>query len=54
MDTIALAFILFYYMTVALFLTFRNLIQRGRNPHKYIKYSPEELDQMLGQFFLGQ
>ncbi|CAD6268348.1 unnamed protein product [Miscanthus lutarioriparius] len=33
---------------------FGNLIQRGRNPHKYIKYSPEELDQMLGQFFLGQ
>ncbi|XP_066356748.1 exocyst complex component EXO70A1-like [Miscanthus floridulus] len=33
---------------------FGNLIKRGRNPHKYIKYSPEELDQMLGQFFLGQ
>ncbi|CAN6335622.1 unnamed protein product [Urochloa humidicola] len=33
---------------------FGSLIQRGKNPHKYIKHSPEALDQLLGQFFQGQ
>nr|CAB3463139.1 unnamed protein product [Digitaria exilis] len=31
----------------------RSLVQRGKNPHKYIKHSPEALDQLLGQFFQG-
>ncbi|CAN6330609.1 unnamed protein product [Urochloa humidicola] len=33
---------------------FGSLIQRGKNPRKYIKHSPEALDQLLGQFFQGQ
>ncbi|PWZ44726.1 Exocyst complex component EXO70A1 [Zea mays] len=33
---------------------FGNLVQRSKNPHKYIKYTQEELDQLLGQFFQGQ
>lgn len=53
-DTIALALILCYYYDCSTVLTFRNLIQRGKNPHKYIKYTPDELDQLLGQFFLGK
>lgn len=32
---------------------FGNLVQRSKNPHKYIKYTQEELDQLLGQFFQG-
>ncbi|OEL16420.1 Exocyst complex component EXO70A1, partial [Dichanthelium oligosanthes] len=51
---LANAIILFCNMTVLLFLTFRSLIQRGKNPHKYIKHSPEALDQLLSQFFKGQ
>nr|CAB3459446.1 unnamed protein product [Digitaria exilis] len=30
-----------------------SLVQRGKNPHKYIKHPPEALDQLLGQFFQG-
>ncbi|RCV36142.1 hypothetical protein SETIT_7G295900v2 [Setaria italica] len=33
---------------------FGSLVQRGKNPHKHIKHSPEALDQLLGQFFQGQ
>ncbi|KAF8657892.1 hypothetical protein HU200_059702 [Digitaria exilis] len=32
---------------------FGSLVQRGKNPHKYIKHPPEALDQLLGQFFQG-
>jgi hypothetical protein len=50
----ASAIILFCYMTAVLLLTFRNLVQREKNPHKHIKHSPEALEQLLGQFFQGQ
>ncbi|KAL6905596.1 hypothetical protein ACP4OV_003197 [Aristida adscensionis] len=33
---------------------FGNLIERGKNPHKYIKQSPEELEKLLDEFFEGQ
>nr|KYP67787.1 hypothetical protein KK1_024140 [Cajanus cajan] len=26
----------------------------GKNPHKYIKYTPKDLDRMLGEFFEGK
>ncbi|KAJ1264832.1 hypothetical protein BS78_08G032200 [Paspalum vaginatum] len=33
---------------------FGHHVQRGKNPHKYIKYSAEGLEQLLSQFFRGQ
>ncbi|XP_028784946.1 exocyst complex component EXO70A1 [Neltuma alba] len=30
---------------------FGPMIENGKNPQKYIKYSPENLEQMLGEFF---
>ncbi|KAL5149923.1 Exocyst complex component EXO70A1 [Glycine soja] len=30
---------------------FGPMIENGKNPHKYIVYSPEHLEQMLGEFF---
>ncbi|KAL6641854.1 hypothetical protein ACP70R_020035 [Stipagrostis hirtigluma subsp. patula] len=33
---------------------FGNLIERGKNPRKYIRHSPEELEQLLGEFFDGR
>uniref|UniRef100_A0A0D9XX37 Exocyst subunit Exo70 family protein n=1 Tax=Leersia perrieri TaxID=77586 RepID=A0A0D9XX37_9ORYZ len=33
---------------------FGNLVEHGKNPHKYIRYTPEHLDQLLGEFFDGQ
>uniref|UniRef100_A0A0A9FHM2 Exocyst subunit Exo70 family protein n=1 Tax=Arundo donax TaxID=35708 RepID=A0A0A9FHM2_ARUDO len=33
---------------------FRHLIERGKNPQKYIRYSPEQVDQLLGKFFEGR
>ncbi|TVU26790.1 hypothetical protein EJB05_29368 [Eragrostis curvula] len=33
---------------------FGNLVENGKNPQKYIRYSPEAVDQLLGQFFEGQ
>jgi hypothetical protein len=35
-------------------LTCSNLVENGKNPQKYIQYSPEAVDQLLGQFFQGQ
>ncbi|KAL5205664.1 hypothetical protein ABZP36_033873 [Zizania latifolia] len=33
---------------------FGNLVEHGKNPNKYIRYSPEHVDQLLGEFFEGQ
>ncbi|TVU04433.1 hypothetical protein EJB05_49992 [Eragrostis curvula] len=33
---------------------FRNLVERGKNPHKYMKHSPEKVEQMLAEFFGGK
>ncbi|KAL5204254.1 hypothetical protein ABZP36_009125 [Zizania latifolia] len=33
---------------------FGNLVENGRNPHKYVRYSPEMVEQLLGEFFEGQ
>ncbi|PNT65404.1 hypothetical protein BRADI_4g41980v3 [Brachypodium distachyon] len=33
---------------------FGNLIEQVKNPRKYLKYSPEQLEQLLGEFFGGQ
>ncbi|GLT24897.1 hypothetical protein SLA2020_000590 [Shorea laevis] len=30
---------------------FGPMIENGKNPHKYIKYTPEDLDRMLNEFF---
>nr|CAB3489161.1 unnamed protein product [Digitaria exilis] len=31
-----------------------NLVENNKNPQKYVRYSPEAVDQLLGQFFEGQ
>ncbi|KAG8093632.1 hypothetical protein GUJ93_ZPchr0012g20853 [Zizania palustris] len=33
---------------------FGSLVEHGKNPHKYIRYSPENVDQLLSEFFEGQ
>ncbi|KAL5709628.1 hypothetical protein ACHQM5_020293 [Ranunculus cassubicifolius] len=33
---------------------FGPLIENGKSPQKYIRYSPEDLDRMLGEFFDGK
>nr|CAD1838655.1 unnamed protein product [Ananas comosus var. bracteatus] len=34
---------------------YRSFIKRfGKNPQKYVKYSPEDLERMLGEFFEGK
>ncbi|XP_058088642.1 exocyst complex component EXO70A1-like [Magnolia sinica] len=33
---------------------FAPMIENGKNPQKYIKYVPEDLDRMLGEFFEGK
>ncbi|AQK58046.1 hypothetical protein Zm00014a_042902 [Zea mays] len=33
---------------------FGNLVDNNKNPQKYVRYSPEAVDQLLGQFFEGQ
>ncbi|KAL2324981.1 hypothetical protein Fmac_024039 [Flemingia macrophylla] len=33
---------------------FGPLVESGKNPQKYIKYTPEDLDRMLGEFFEGK
>uniref|UniRef100_A0A453K8Z0 Exocyst subunit Exo70 family protein n=1 Tax=Aegilops tauschii subsp. strangulata TaxID=200361 RepID=A0A453K8Z0_AEGTS len=33
---------------------FGNLVENEKKPRKYLKYQPDELDQLLGQFFEGQ
>ncbi|XP_026663151.2 exocyst complex component EXO70A1-like isoform X2 [Phoenix dactylifera] len=33
---------------------FAPLIESGKNPQKYIRYTPEDLDRMLGEFFEGK
>ncbi|KAJ8900002.1 hypothetical protein K2173_024113 [Erythroxylum novogranatense] len=33
---------------------FGPLVESGKNPQKYIKYTPEDLERMLGEFFEGK
>ncbi|XP_068659765.1 exocyst complex component EXO70A1-like [Aristolochia californica] len=33
---------------------FGSMIENGKNPTKYIRYTPEDLDRMLGEFFEGK
>ncbi|KAI3734600.1 hypothetical protein L6452_14072 [Arctium lappa] len=33
---------------------FGALVENGKNPHKYIRYTAEDLDRMLGEFFEGK
>ncbi|KAL6005446.1 hypothetical protein ACLOJK_006013 [Asimina triloba] len=33
---------------------FAPMIESGKNPQKYIRYVPEDLDRMLGEFFEGK
>ncbi|EEF45760.1 protein binding protein, putative [Ricinus communis] len=33
---------------------FGPLVESGKNPQKYIKYNPEDLERMLGEFFEGK
>lgn len=35
-------------------LIYRPMIENGKNPQKYIRYTPEDLDRMLGEFFEGK
>ncbi|CAK9186458.1 unnamed protein product [Ilex paraguariensis] len=33
---------------------FGALVENGKNPQKYIRFTPEDLDRMLGEFFEGK
>jgi hypothetical protein len=33
---------------------YRPMIENGKNPQKYIRYSPEDLDHMMNEFFEGK
>lgn len=33
---------------------YRSMIESGKNPHKYIRYTPEDLEHMLSEFFEGK
>lgn len=33
---------------------FGTLVESGKNPQKYVRYTPEDLDRMLGEFFEGK
>ncbi|KAL2643338.1 hypothetical protein R1flu_010925 [Riccia fluitans] len=33
---------------------FSTVLENGKNPQKYIKYSPEDLERLLGEFFEGK
>ncbi|KAK4759595.1 hypothetical protein SAY87_022726 [Trapa incisa] len=35
-------------------LCYRPLIENGKNPQKYIRYTPEDLERMLNEFFEGK
>jgi exocyst complex component 7 len=39
---------------IFLSVLYRPLVENGKNPQKYIKYSPEELDRLLGELFEGK
>jgi exocyst complex protein 7 len=41
-------------MIILLILTFRNLVENEKKPHKYLKYSPEEVEELLDELFEGQ
>lgn len=30
------------------------MIENGKNPQKYIRYAPEDLDRMMNEFFEGK
>ena len=32
----------------------RPLVDVGKNPQKYVRYQPEDLERMLGEFFEGK
>lgn len=32
----------------------RPMIENGKNPQKYIRFSPEDLERMLAEFFEGK
>lgn len=52
--TIFLSFSLSCQRIQLLLPCYRPMIEGGKNPHKYIRYSPEDLDRMLNEFFEGK
>lgn len=32
----------------------RPLVDNGKNPQKYVRYTPEDLERMLNEFFEGK
>lgn len=36
------------------FACYRPMVENGKNPQKYIRYSPEVLDRMMNEFFEGK
>lgn len=36
------------------FSSVRPLVENGKNPLKYIRYTPEDLERMLSEFFEGK
>lgn len=37
-----------------LVLSHRPMIESGKNPQKYIRFTPEDLERMLNEFFEGK
>lgn len=35
-------------------MLYRPLVESGKNPQKYIRYTAEDLERMLGEFFEGK
>lgn len=35
-------------------LSYRPLVESGKNPQKYIRYTAEDLERMLSEFFEGK
>lgn len=57
---IACLFCIFFILKIQLnlceygFLRDRPMIENGKNPGKYIRYTPEDLERMLSEFFEGK
>ena len=35
-------------------MCYRPMVESGKNPQKYIRYTAEDLERMLGEFFEGK
>lgn len=43
-----------FFSLIQMCLYYRPMIENGKNPQKYIRYTPEDLERMLSEFFEGK